>query len=600
MDPTRSCSLNTTSKSENEFGVSPHALGTMECTTVQSRVNSIAEGISDPCIGLSAYQMHNMRSQYGAFSVKNPETNSVMPVGIYNAWGPNCTSNKNEIIISKLVAETLNLSLGSPIEIERKMDPVGAAKLDCAENKDNHFGQDWDHRSYAASGKIVSACKDTVKGRYEIYLTDMQKKYLRLEKHLIPLCGMKKFLELKKTSPDALGVVRLKYQDKVLEADAYSNHECSDYPGASLKISESLMKFFGEVLIGADLLISSRFDKNLDKALLEDKSLPVPEMDESTLSHENYFLHIYSTPLEQLQKEFEWKKTPDFSWGPAAICLRGLTQQAKLIADHPEVFQKITHMFCHHVNDSAEYRNFLNALKENNEILHNHWDRYLDIIQEELLKADPEWSNPQIVEDFIKMGFANCQNSKGDTMVHIALGTGNGSFELEKKKRLIDFNIRNDEGQTPLHYATKNERGWRNLITHKEDLNPLVEDNNKRIPLHLACMNNNPIFSSLLFEQYPDKVEAFLSAKDIDGKTPFDYLSSRDILSILLLRTKPVELNNSGWKFAVSNLLERVGLTFDKLNEMKEMLTRLASTRNESEKMDVEESENEDPMDDVK
>jgi hypothetical protein len=531
MDPTSNTSRST---SENRFGLSTHALGTPECTQIQGRVNRIAEDISGAYIGLSAYQMCNTRAEFGAFTVKNPETDSLMPVKIYNAWGSDSTTNGDEVIISKLVAETLNLKQGNPIEIERKMDLVGAVKWACSKNKDNRFGQGWNHHSYAAVGNVVSACQDTIKGRNEIYLTDMQTQYLRLGKHLIPLCGEKKFLELKKISPDALGMVRLKYQNQIVEADVYSNHQCSSYPGAALMISESLLTFLGKVSLGADMLISSRFDKNLDEAILEDSSLPSQEMGTNPLKYENYFLHICSTPLKDLQKEFAMKKKTDF-FGSAAYCLLGLAKQAAIVADHPEIYQKITFIFSSHVYSSQEYSDFLHALMENNEILSKHWDRYLNIIQEKLLEADPGWRNPQILKDFIKMGFVNRQNSKGETIVHIAFSLGRGSFELEKKKWRIDFNIRNREGQTPLHYATKNGNEETVVILYKKELNPLVMDNNKRIPLHLMCMNRKIMAISVLFEQYPDKVELFLSAKDCDGKTPFDYLSQNEIAKIVVI-----------------------------------------------------------------
>ena len=168
--------------------------------------------------------------------------------------------------------------------------------------------QGWENHFYAAVGKIVSTCQNTVKKRNEIYLTDMQISYLRLERHLIPLCGVDKFLELKKTSPDALGRVRLKYQEQIIEADVYSNHDCSSYPGAAVMISESLQKLWGEIPVGADLLISTRFDKNLDETLLQDASFPHSKMGKNPLNYEDCFEHICITALEDLQKEFALEK----------------------------------------------------------------------------------------------------------------------------------------------------------------------------------------------------------------------------------------------------------------------------------------------------
>ena len=137
MDPTCSFLRKTT---ESKFGISSASLGTHECTLIQSRVNRIAQDeIKGAYIGLSAFQMSNLRSEFGVITIKDPETSRVMAVKVYNAWGADCSANSEEIVISKLVSETLNLKLGQTVEIERKMDAKGAIKWGCAQNKNNLF-----------------------------------------------------------------------------------------------------------------------------------------------------------------------------------------------------------------------------------------------------------------------------------------------------------------------------------------------------------------------------------------------------------------------------------------------------------------------------
>ncbi len=549
--------------SEKVFGKNWGALGTLESTKVLSRVNAISDTVEGAFIGLSAMQTNNLNSSFGTFSLKNPHTQATMQVDIYNAYGPYCTTHPEEIIITKLVADTLNIKAGSPIEIERKLDDIGAVKWACKNNTDNHFGQDWVHRSYGAIGTLVSYCKDTVEGRPEIYFTHMQKKYLRLEKHLYPLCGIDKYTELKKNAPEALGIVRIQCQGKVLEVDAYTNNNCSSYSGSAILISHSLMKQLGEKTpLGTQLTISSRFDLPIEEAL-DNTNPPKITMTANPLQFQDAFAHLRNTSLEELENDFSTYQA-SYSFVPHAHFLNALTEQAHLVAAHPEIFQKLTHFLVHRVYRSFEYSRFLNALKEHKAILIHKWDDYVSIIREELLKQESDCTNPQILHDFIKIGFVNQQDSKGETVIHLSYSLNKGSFELESKKHNIAFNIQNHQGQTPLHLCAGNDKdGWKNIILNKNKLNPLIQDNHQRLPLHVACMHHNMAFIRILFESYPHHAKTFLETVDAEGKTPFDYLSPEDILLMLLSYARQDNTNEPGWKLALEDMMKRSGLTVE-------------------------------------
>ena len=109
-----------------------------------------------------------------------------------------------------------------------------------------------------------------------------------------------------------------------------------------------------------------------------------------------------------------------------------LSQNTKLIASQPELCQKIINMFNSvAIYRSVEYQIFLDNLKEDREYFKTHWDDYMKIIHEELQNN----RFPQMVTDFIKMGFSDIQNSKGETLLDLIVNNGGylENFGLKEK-----------------------------------------------------------------------------------------------------------------------------------------------------------------------
>jgi hypothetical protein len=128
------------------FGLVFEELGTIERIDVITKIEQIHQ--SDQfLIGLSAYQMHNMRDQFGQFWIKNLLTGNKLKVEVYNAWGPMSCKDRRTIAISEKVKETLKLQNGSWVQITRKLDERGRLKYNCKLDQNNPFGQTWDKRA---------------------------------------------------------------------------------------------------------------------------------------------------------------------------------------------------------------------------------------------------------------------------------------------------------------------------------------------------------------------------------------------------------------------------------------------------------------------
>lgn len=105
------------------FGASWGNLGSTAETTVRACVGGIELG--DDCrIGLSAMQMDNLGYHPRAiFRVALNKSSRFYLVKTYNAFGPKALS-KDEIWVSKELADNLQLQLGDVITIKRTSQPL--------------------------------------------------------------------------------------------------------------------------------------------------------------------------------------------------------------------------------------------------------------------------------------------------------------------------------------------------------------------------------------------------------------------------------------------------------------------------------------------
>ncbi len=94
--------------------------------------------------------------------------------------------------------------------------------------------------------------------------------------------------------------------------------------------------------------------------------------------------------------------------------------------------------------------------------------------------------------------FHAIRNFKGDTLLHLAVASGNDRLIKLLIKEKADINITDNNNRTPLHLAVAsgNDRLIKLLIKEKADIN--IIDNNKRTPLHLAILTEQVNLIELL------------------------------------------------------------------------------------------------------
>lgn len=508
------------------FGRVPEGLGTIERTDVITKIERIHQ--SDRfLIGLSAYQMYNMRDQFGQFWIKNLLTKKKLKVEVYNAWGSMSCKDDRTIAINEKVKETLELQNGSWVQITRKLDERGRIKYNCELDQNNPFGQTWDKHAYTALAVLTDIASDIVEGRFEINLSDMQISYLMINKHLRPLCGEEEFNQLKQISPKAQGILKLQFEEKVFEVDVFNFHE--NQSGAALTISASLAAEL-KAKIGDKVMLSSRFDQDsLQKAV---ECQTPPTLSGCTILPHNYLDVIRSSSLDQLQKRFS--QPQDSNWLNSASCLEYLTNHIEEVLKDPPLLSKAIESFCLHVIYSIEYERLIDAIKLYPHKIEEKIDTYFAIFEEEL-KLAPD-NNPRILDAFIKMGFGNIQNSQGEAILHLLFKLGKGKVGPWIKDPKLNVNLKTKAGQTPLHYACLHGHsssiiyiaGFKDRII---ELN--IQDNEGRTPLHLACLrlNNSLDFEALiilknLIEMFPKSLES-VDLIDKDEKKPFDYFPNK-------------------------------------------------------------------------
>lgn len=508
------------------FGKNYKPLGSEKETVITTRVDRI-RGIKRRYIGITEEQSYNLRSEFGKIKILNLENKKSLEVKVKRA----CKSlGEQKIDVSHEVANELNLSNKSWVEVTRTMDAYGKLLWDCKYDKKNPFGQDWDTHAYVATAVLTRKKKDKIPGRCEIYLSDIQLSYLLLTKHLRPLCGENKAILQKKISLLIRGMVIVQHGNKAIEADVYRAWR----PGAAIAISESLDRELGGCKIADEILISSRFDI---EDLRQTESLSVyPKIRDFSKKNDDYFEIISSFSVEELKVRF--RESPD-EWGiDKASCFESLSHQVEKLIQIPELLLKTLEIFIS--LESKEYEFFLDSIRMHNSLIKENWDIYMEMIGQKIQIDKHETT--KVIENFVGLGFCNQQNSKGETLLHLF-----GKFNLFNKYMhgnlflhsniAPDFNIKNIYGETPFHYFCS-ALDWMLIEclgeSNKIKLDVNIQDNFGKTPLHFVMENyqsmefdnqkeiQTDLTIKYLQKYFPEIRESFY-VKDYFGITPMDY-----------------------------------------------------------------------------
>jgi hypothetical protein len=452
MTPSNIISINTTVASvegfrvivsDENYKILKARLGVLTLENLQNkRVIHISDCDSSACFS-SREALHNLGKQEGGAS----------------------------IIIPKDIAEKLCLKPGAQVSLTNVLNWQEAKLWDAGEDKTNKFGSGWRLHTYVA--KACFAGYLPIAKREEqypgIYLNGMQQQNLNLKATLQPLCGRKKFMAVKESTPGMVGIVKVFFKNQVIEAAVYPRfHEL--YPGSALIMNAALYSQLPGLQIGDSLQICSRFD--VEDYTTAESLQSAPEIEKEPSHQIRDWLQLFLTKpsTEDIFPEGFRNNLDDKLL--LANVFEDLTKNAKTFANNPSMFVnviKFMYSLKKDIQNTIEYTQFLQAVANEEILLHKHQDQMLVLLEKKLLDKSDD-NNPHLLDVLFKLG-VDLKNAAGENCLHIMYrlgkGTCSGSSSEIGYKGYPAFQRwmtqKTPEGKTPLHYLC--QRGdWKELL----------------------------------------------------------------------------------------------------------------------------------------
>lgn len=496
---------------------------------------------------------------------------------------------RNEICVGKKIQQELNLQTGSSVSLQNILNPADRVVADSCEDKENQFGKSWEGRSYIAKGIFNGYQEDITPGRFGVFLGVMQISYLMLSKTLRPLCGETRYQTAQSYNENAVGVIQLFHNGKVLEADVYHSNHCGE-ADSTISITESLYNQLGSINRGDSLTLCSRFDVNSEQEAREKVQAPIlthePPYDALQLVRKAEYLSLEEVPgndkndktpaqranmflSEALVNKKRAVKSADFiPQQKFAHFLESLSFQAAELAANPALLARVFDFldntyYISGIKEMIEFEAFLNSIKAHEEIMHSLQHYYMDLVANALKNNGSKHYNPLLLEALFQMEI-NLKDNQGRNYLHLLFDLKRGSIEsLRKSQSLLSTLLTetNLQGETPLHTLCRTG-DWEPLIFLKKILSKkctVAQFINERgeTPFHAlfknsdAVQNNNSkirlfVVMELMIKIFKEDGLKWFEVRDLNGSTPLEYMDIMMLASLLLYtgseKSKEVQL----------------------------------------------------------
>lgn len=491
-------------------------------------------------IGLPRKLMEKLHLPFGKLTLVNPETHEALRIKsivdsatLDLSMTPKGVEECTQIVVSKEIIDYLKLSPGSQALLQSHLTPTRGLKEELHANPSNLFGKKNSPRGYLADAVFKKCCDDKVKRCPAIFLTAAQIDFLSLNASLRPLCGSERFGRIYSPTFDVKGVIKIFYNDTVVEADVYMLEKPgSKFHDSTVVLSKSLYEAIGRPQLGDELKLCSRFDvDSWEEARQKEDCPPVLEREPMDA-------------IEHIKDTITWSQK---NWlnksSEIAEFLEGLSDQAQVLVDTRYYLMhafKILDRLHVDVIDLYEYKQFIEALKKCTFSKETQNDCVSD-----------SKNNPSLVKALIKAEIP-FKDTQKQNFLHKSLTNPSINFSgLGTVVSTLITEKRND-GLTPLHIACSiiNHYSKKTIFDHLDQIKDALKccnpndfvDRTSGTPFH--CLFNEGLKENtyapkvlllkMLVNVWGEKAVDWLDEKDATENKPFDFIFQSDLLNNVL------------------------------------------------------------------